>query len=70
MPEIYMACGADDALLQANQSLRDFLLENGASLTYSEPAGDHNWSFWNSQIPEFLRWLPLEGPAKRSSVQM
>lgn len=70
MPEIYMACGTEDSLLWANQSLRDFLLENGASIAYSEPEGNHNWSFWNSQIPKFLHWLPLEASEKRSSIQM
>ncbi len=60
LPKIYMACGTDDSLLWANRAYRDYLIENGADVTYSEPKGNHNWDFWNDQIPRFLNWLPLD----------
>ena len=63
IPEIYMACGRSDSLLAANRELKGFFQENGAKLTYVEAAGGHDWDFWNSQIYEALKWLPLEGEA-------
>lgn len=69
LPKVYMACGTDDSLLWANRSYKDYLIENGADVTYSEPRGDHNWDFWNAQIPEFLKWLPLDNLGKQA-IQM
>lgn len=59
VPGIYMACGTEDGMITANQELKGFFGENGADLTYVEAAGGHNWDFWNSQIYEALKWLPL-----------
>ena len=69
MPKVYMACGTDDSLLWANRTYKDYLVENGADVTYSEPKGNHNWDFWNNQIPLFLKWLPL-GNIGKQAVQM
>lgn len=60
LPKIYMACGTEDGLLTANRELKEFFEEQGASLTYVETAGGHDWDFWNSQILEALKWLPLD----------
>lgn len=60
LPRIYMACGTEDELLPSNRSFRDFLVEKGAALTYTETPGAHNWDFWNEHILRFLDWLPLE----------
>lgn len=60
LPKFYMACGLQDSLLLANRSFRDFLLEQGAQLTYEETEGEHNWDFWNDQIQKVLAWLPLD----------
>lgn len=43
-----------------NRELKDFFEEKGANLNYVEMAGGHDWDFWNSQIYEALKWLPLE----------
>ena len=64
LPEIYMACGTEDTLLEANRSYRDFLRENGASLHYEEEPGGHEWDFWDRQIAKVLNWLPLDGGAE------
>lgn len=55
-----MACGIEGSLLWANRSLRDYLLASGVEITYEESTGNHNWKFWNEQIPKFMNWLPLE----------
>ena len=60
LPEIYMACGLQDSLLDANRSFKAFLEEKGVSVTYEELDGSHNWDFWNAQIQKVLSWLPLD----------
>lgn len=64
LPRIYMACGAQDALLRSNQLFRDCLLQNGYNLTYEEFPGNHNWDFWDMTIQRVLEWLPLEDGAE------
>ena len=46
--------------MPANESLRDFLMERGADVTWDEePNAGHEWDFWDSQIKKVLDWLPL-----------
>jgi S-formylglutathione hydrolase FrmB len=59
-PKIYMACGTDDFLIDANRSYRDFFNENGLDLTYHEEPGNHDWDFWDKYIQKTLEWLPLD----------
>lgn len=61
IPRIYLTCGLQDSLLEANQEMRDFLKEQGADVTYTEGEGAHEWDFWNRSIKDVLEWLPLEG---------
>lgn len=61
IPRIYLTCGLQDSLLEANREMRDFLKEQGADVTYAEGEGAHEWDFWNRSIKDVLEWLPLEG---------
>ncbi len=61
IPRIYLTCGLQDSLLEANREMRDFLKEQGADVTYVEGEGAHEWDFWNRSIKDVLEWLPLEG---------
>ena len=60
IPRIYLTCGLQDSLLEANREMRDFLKEQGADVTYVEGEGAHEWDFWNRSIKNVLDWLPLE----------
>ena len=60
LPEIYMACGLSDSLLEMNRTYRDLFIENGMHVTYEEETGGHEWDFWDRQIRKVLEWLPLE----------
>lgn len=60
IPEIYQAVGTEDFLLSANRQLHQELVEAGADVTYAEMPGGHDWSFWRSQLPKLLDWLPLD----------
>lgn len=60
MPRFYLSCGRQDDLMPANESLRDFLVERGADVTWDEEENaGHEWDFWDSQIKKVLDWLPL-----------
>lgn len=63
LPKIYLACGTEDFLLEANRRLHEVMKEAGADVTYEEGPGGHEWDFWNRHIKKFLDLLPLEGTA-------
>ena len=56
-PEFYVTCGTEDPLLGANRSLAAALKEAGASVTYEDGPGLHDWYFWDSSIQNVLKWL-------------
>lgn len=60
IPNIYLACGEEDFLLEANRDFRDYLQDLGIDFTYEEGPGGHDWDFWNRYIYKVLEWLPLE----------
>lgn len=60
LQKIFLACGTEDFLLEANHKLCDTLQSVGAELTYEEGHGGHEWDFWNQYIKKVVDWLPLE----------
>ncbi|MBQ9886091.1 MAG: acetylesterase [Lachnospiraceae bacterium] len=67
-PGIYIACGTEDSLLDANRSFMRLLKENDIEVTYVEAPGAHTWEFWDKYIHEALNWLvPEEGSEGVSS---
>ena len=59
-PRLFMACGTEDGLLEANRSLKEKLEAAGVPMTYLERPGVHDWVFWDTMIREALDWLPLQ----------
>lgn len=59
-PAIYMACGAEDALLPCNQDFVRFLQEREVPVTFEVGPGNHEWDFWDTYIRKAIEWLPLE----------
>ena len=57
LPRIYMACGTEDHLLDANRSFASFLRQRGADYRFEEGPGAHTWRFWNEYIVHGLDWL-------------
>ena len=57
IPKFYMACGRQDDLYRANTSFRDYLIKNGADVTWDEEDAVHDWDFWDSQIKKVIDWL-------------
>ncbi len=60
-PKLYIACGTEDFLYQANLELKDYLLGLGLDVTYEEGPGRHDMAFWDKYIERVLNWLPLTG---------
>ena len=58
-PRIYIACGTEDHLFNANER---FVERFGKSLKveYLTQPGTHSWLLWNEDIRRVLEWLGLE----------
>lgn len=60
IPKIYMACGEQDGLLEANRQMVDFLRRAGVDVTFEVGPGGHEWDFWDTYIQKAIQWLPTE----------
>lgn len=56
-PRIFMTCGNQDPLAEANRMLAGRMRDTGLDVTYHEMNGGHDWDFWNAALPEALNWL-------------
>lgn len=59
-PKIFMWCGTEDFLYDANTRMRNHLNKLGYDVTYTETPGDHRWEYWDREIQNVLAWLPIE----------
>ena len=57
LPDLYMACGTEDFLYDANAQLHEQLTALGVAHTYREGPGAHNWAFWDHWIQDALAWI-------------
>ena len=60
LPKLFMWCGTEDFLYQQNLKMRDHLNGLGYDLTYRETPGDHQWCYWDREIQNVLKWLPIQ----------
>ena len=49
-PQIYLACGTEDMLIESSNSLHQYFDSLGLEHTYVTAPGSHNWAFWDPQI--------------------
>ena len=54
LPEIFMACGTEDFLLQRNREFHQFLQDQGVPHTYEEGPGIHDMRFWQEWAGKFI----------------
>jgi len=59
-PAMYICCGTEDFLIQANRNYHEHLNNLGVEHTYVEGPGAHTWEYWDEYIYKVLDWLPLE----------
>lgn len=57
IPEIFMACGSEDFLIEPNRDMVQFLKDHKAPLTYKEGPGVHDWVFWSEYIKQGVCWI-------------
>lgn len=54
IPEIFMACGTQDFLLEPNRAMHKFLEDNKVPHTYWEDEGIHDMNFWQKCVQKFI----------------
>jgi putative tributyrin esterase len=57
LPDIFMACGTEDFLIEQNRQTRDFFISEGLNVSYHESSGQHNMIFWNEYIEPAVKWM-------------
>ena len=57
LPEIYMACGTEDFLLEKNREFHNFLEAQRVEHRYFESVGIHDMVFWNEYFRKSAEWL-------------
>ncbi|MBR4777285.1 MAG: esterase [Lachnospiraceae bacterium] len=55
-PDIYMACGTEDFLIEPNKAFKAFLDENKVPVTFFTGPGVHDFNFWRAQLVAGLEW--------------
>jgi S-formylglutathione hydrolase FrmB len=55
LPFFYLDCGTEDFLIKNNRDFVTILNEKKVPHEYRELPGKHDWTFWNSQVLEFLQ---------------
>ena len=57
IPEIYMACGTEDFLIENNRAMHRFLESEGIPHEDHEAPGTHDMAFWSEHIQKIVRWM-------------
>jgi S-formylglutathione hydrolase FrmB len=56
--QLYLACGRQDFLYEANVRLQEQMQQAPlARLLYEEWDGTHEWGFWDTAIQKALNWI-------------
>ena len=56
-PALYLVCGQEDVLYPCNLKAVAALRDNGIPVVWHGISGNHLWPFWNSVLPQVIRWL-------------
>ena len=57
VPDIFMACGEDDFLLDKNIDFYEFLNSKNIDCEFIQAPGEHTWEFCDKFIKEFIKTL-------------
>lgn len=57
LPRLYMACGEQDDLYEANVRLSTLLEKKGGDIRFEHWAGEHNWVFWDAAAQKGMNYL-------------
>ncbi|HEX8000040.1 MAG TPA: alpha/beta hydrolase family protein [Pyrinomonadaceae bacterium] len=67
LPYVYLDCGTEDFLMQANRNFSALLLERKIPHEFRQLPGNHNWAYWDAQVREVLRIASQKIPQARLS---
>lgn len=54
IPDLYIACGTEDFLIEPNRVFHDFLDKEGVEHVYRESKGVHDMVFWKEYTEKFI----------------
>jgi enterochelin esterase family protein len=54
---LWIACGADDRLIESNRKFLEFLKSRDVKYEWTETPGAHSWMVWRRHLSEFLPLL-------------
>jgi putative tributyrin esterase len=57
LPPLFLTCGTDDFLVEANRRFVDACAERGVDLLSSFAPGEHEWGYWDHHIQQVLAWM-------------
>lgn len=57
MPKLFMGCGTQDFLIEANREFVKYLKSLKVDVEYFEEDDGHTWSFWDLSIKRFIEFL-------------
>lgn len=55
-PDLYMACGTEDFLIEPNKAFAAYLKENDVPVEFVTGPGVHDFNFWRKYLEEGLNW--------------
>ena len=56
-PRLYVACGTEDFLYEANKRALEHLEKSDFEFSYNEGSGAHTWKFWDRWIPRAIDYM-------------
>lgn len=58
LPDLFMRCGTEDRLVYTVcHAMYEKLKSEGIAMDYHEGTGEHNFHYWNPQLPDMMRFL-------------
>lgn len=57
IPDIYMCCGDEDALLPNVLQFKQYLDDHQVKHIYDQSPGDHDFAFWNQYVEKAIRFF-------------
>ncbi len=69
LPDLFLCIGRNDFLYEGVAAFHRHLTEKGIAHRYDEVDGyEHEWAFWDMELPAFLDWLPRTDPYKQMEL--
>lgn len=60
LPRLYASCGQEDSLFELNQKFAEHACQHNIALNFESGPGEHDWNYWDNQLPVVLQWLGFE----------